>query len=122
MQLLVARHGRQQRVRAPELVRPLGADPSAVAPVSAGMPPPHRHQQSVRPASASPISVAVVCDFPILGGPGRPRPQLLDGALTGCAPKQVDRNDFTRCRNLLSTRQKLVTALGVGFSICSPAS
>ena len=36
------------RVRAPEFVRPLGSDPSAVAPVSAGMPPPHRRQQSVR--------------------------------------------------------------------------
>ena len=33
-----------RRVRAPELVRPFGADPSAVAPVSAGMSPPHRRQ------------------------------------------------------------------------------
>ena len=36
-----------RRVRAPEFVRPLGTDPAAVAPVSAGMPPPHRRQQPV---------------------------------------------------------------------------
>ena len=46
----------------------------------------------------------VVCDFPILGGRRKTSRQLLDRALAGCAPKQVDRNDFTRCRNLLSTR------------------
>ena len=38
-----------RRVRAPELVRPLGRDPAAVGPVSAGMAPPHRHQQTVLP-------------------------------------------------------------------------
>ena len=42
-----------RRVRSPEFVGPLGPDPAAVAPVSAGMTPPHRRQQSVRPSSAS---------------------------------------------------------------------
>jgi len=41
-------HPEPRRVRAPELVRPLGPDPTAVAPVP-GMAPPHRRQQPGHP-------------------------------------------------------------------------
>ena len=60
-----------RRVRAPELVRPLGPDPAAVGPVSAGMPPPHRRQQPMLPHQPQ---------HPVLAHPdplGRePRPHL----------------------------------------------
>ena len=99
-----------RRVRSPEFVEPLGADPAAVAPVSAGMPPPHRRQQPVRPqpehpvlASPDPLGRKSRLDLPVALAQERAclqhRPDLLRqllvaqrrlrAALPGCRPDRT---------------------------------